>query len=196
MCRLKYIHFLIKGVYGFFCFKKLSVYISLNAKIIGARYISIGKKFGAGANFWLEAIDKYNGESYTPQISIGNNVSLSDFCHIAAINELIIGDNVLIGSRVHITDHYHGRYDADFTADSPCTPPILRKLHSPGSVRIGKNVWIGDGVVVLPGVEIGDGAIIGANSVVKRDVPANSVAVGIPAKIVKVFINGAWVKSI
>lgn len=64
-------------------------------------------------------------------------------------------------------------------------PPLFRPLFSKGPVIIGKNVWIGDKATILPGVTIGDGSIIGANSVVTKDVPAYSVVAGNPAKIIK-----------
>lgn len=64
-------------------------------------------------------------------------------------------------------------------------PPILRPLTSKGKVTIGRNVWIGDKATILPGITIGDGAIIGANAVVTHDVPPLSVAVGNPARIIE-----------
>lgn len=163
---------------------------------MGSRYIKVGKQFGAGDNFWIAAIDSYRGVTYNPEIKIGQNVSLSDFCHIAAINKIEIGNNVLIGSRVHITDHSHGNYTADTSADSPSSAPLSRKLYSAGPVKIGNNVWIGDGVVVLPGVIIGDGAVIGANSAVSHDVPANTMVAGVPARVIKYYENGHWCRNI
>lgn len=65
--------------------------------------------------------------------------------------------------------------------------PNLRPIESKGSVVIGNNVWLGDNVIVLPGVTIGDGVIVGANSVVTKNIPSYSVAVGNPAKVVKSF---------
>ena len=78
-----------------------------------------------------------------------------------------------------ITDHAHGSSCIDMT------PPANRELISGGAVFIGKNVWIGDKVTILPGTTIGDGAIVAANSVVSKDIPAYSVAAGNPAKILK-----------
>jgi acetyltransferase-like isoleucine patch superfamily enzyme len=63
--------------------------------------------------------------------------------------------------------------------------PMMRPLISKGKVIIGDNVWIGEGAMILPNVHIGEGAIIAANSVVTKDIPAYSIAVGIPAKIIK-----------
>lgn len=68
-------------------------------------------------------------------------------------------------------------------------PPLLRPLYSKGQVVIGKNVWIGDKVTILPGVSIGDGSVIAANSVVTKSIPPYSIAAGIPAKIIKQNTN-------
>ena len=63
-------------------------------------------------------------------------------------------------------------------------------------VKIGKNVWLGEGVIVMPGVTIGDGAVIGAHSVVNKSIPPACVAVGSPAKVIKKysFEQGVWLK--
>ncbi|MFH2123679.1 MAG: acyltransferase [Pseudomonadota bacterium] len=189
---MKKIGLLLNLLYGFLRFRRWSIYISPGARVYGLKHISIGMKFGAGKHFWMEAIDNYQNEKYSPKIIIGNNVSLSDFCHISAINQITIKDNVLIGSKVHITDHYHGNYGSDDNAISPDTSPIARPLHSPGGVEIGKNVWVGDGVIILPNVTIGDGAVVGANSVVNNDVPSNSIVAGAPARVVKKYKGGIW----
>ena len=67
--------------------------------------------------------------------------------------------------------------------------PRKRKLSFKGNISIGNNVWIGDKATILSGVFIGDGAVIGANSVVTKNVPAYSIAVGVPAKVIKCFDN-------
>lgn len=189
---LRKISFRFGAIYGYFVFRQWGLYIKFNSKITGAQYIKVDGLFGAGDYFWLAAIDDYNGVKYQPQIKFGNNVSLSDFCHIAAINKIEIGSDVLIGSRVHITDHSHGSYIADASADSPESIPIFRKLYSSGPVKIGNKVWIGDGVVILPNVTVGDGAVIGAGSMVTKNVEAGTMVVGVPAKIIKTYINGFW----
>lgn len=85
----------------------------------------------------------------------------------------------MIGSGVLITDHQHGTL-----ADSDI-PVADRKLVSKGAVAIGDNVWIGEHVCILSGVTIGEGSIIYANAVVTKSVPAHSLAVGVPAKVVE-----------
>lgn len=183
---------LIKYFVGFYYFKKLDVYLPITTKVIGSNQIKIGKQFGAGKNFWIEAVTRYFDDTFDPNITIGDNVSFSDQCHVASINEVSIGNGVLIGSGVHITDHSHGNYSCTSFASDPDIPPIFRRLSSVGKVRIEDNVWIGDGVVVLPGVTIGRGSVIGANSVVSRSIPEFTVAVGAPAKAIKQYIDGEW----
>jgi acetyltransferase-like isoleucine patch superfamily enzyme len=153
-------------------------YIKRPIYIIGGKYISIGKNFVAEQRLRLDAYDKFLSQNFDPNIQIGDNVSIEKDCHIACIVSIIIEDNVLIGSKVYISDHSHGSNDISLR-------PALRNLYSKGPVLIEKNVWIGEGVVVLPGVTIGMNSIIGANSVVTKSIPQNSVAVGNPAKVIR-----------
>lgn len=161
-------------------------YLGRSPKVFGISHIKLGDNFRVGDGLWLHAIPKYNTYVYDPHIEIGKNFSASDHLHIACCNKVFIGANVLMGSKIHITDHAHGVYSGD-DQSSPFEPPFERKLSSTGSVTIGDNVWIGDNVVVLPNTVIGNGAIIGANSVVTKDIPSNVIAVGCPAKAVKIW---------
>ncbi len=159
-------------------------YIGTNSHIRGCRHISIGSNFNAGIHLRLEAVVKHGDVSYAPVIRIGNNVSLSDFVHIAAVELIEIHDWVLVGSKVHITDHGHGLYIGS-PGSNPEDHPALRRLSSGRAVCIGANSWIGEMVNILPGVTIGTGCIIGAGSVVTRDIPDETIAVGVPAKPIK-----------
>lgn len=97
-----------------------------------------------------------------------------------------IGDNCLLASHIYISDNSHGVYSGSENDSCPDSPPVKREyITSP--VVIGKNCWIGESVLILPGVHIGDGCIIGAHSIVKNDIPAACIAVGIPARIVKKY---------
>lgn len=93
----------------------------------------------------------------------------------------MIGEFCLTGKWVTITDNSHGETDYD----SLLLPPKQRKITTKGPVVIGRNVWIGDKATILPGVTIGDGAVIAASAVVTKVVPAYSVVGGNPAKIIK-----------
>ncbi|HGO5294084.1 TPA: DapH/DapD/GlmU-related protein [Photobacterium damselae subsp. damselae] len=116
-----------------------------------------------------------------PLIDIRNNVSIGEGAHITACNFIQLNDNVLLGKYVTITDNSHGYSDRT----DNFLPPLKREVVSSGIVIIESRVWIGDKVTILPGVRIGEGAIIGSNSVVTKDIPKYSVAVGIPAAVIK-----------
>ena len=153
--------------------------------IINPQYISIGDNFSSLYNLRLEAIDIFESEKYTPELKIGNNFICNTDVHIGCIERIIIGDNVLLASRIYISDHSHGAV----TAEEMHIPPARRKLATKGPIVIEDNVWIGEGVCILPGVKIGRNSIIGANAVVTKSVPPFSVVAGIPAKVIRNLSN-------
>ncbi len=150
--------------------------------IRGSTFIKIGKHFTAGVGLRLDAFPDKKQNC----INIGNNVQVNDYVHICAIESLSIGNNVLIGSRVFITDHNHGSYSGLMEHSDPDVPPEKRKLSS-SPVYIGDNVWIGEGAGVLSGVRVGKGSVIGCGAVVTRDIPGYCLAVGSPARVVKKY---------
>lgn len=107
---------------------------------------------------------------------IGENCEFGDMTHIVALNDVKIGKAVLIASKVFISDTNHGSYKGNH-ADNPKTSPRQRPLVK-GVTRIGNNVWIGENAVILSGADIGDGCVIGANAVVTKKIPPNSIVVG------------------
>ncbi|URI09279.1 hypothetical protein MW290_27320 [Aquincola tertiaricarbonis] len=154
------------------------------AQIFGDRRMRLGQGFRAGRLLWLEAVSVYGTHRYTPTLTIGARFSGSDAVHIACAYSVEIGDDVLVGSKVHITDHNHGLYRGEGPHSSPDVPPAGRPLQG-GAVRVGHRVFLADGVVVLPGSTIGDGVIVGANSVVSGHLPAHTMCVGAPARPIK-----------
>jgi lipopolysaccharide O-acetyltransferase len=144
-------------------------------KIVRPDRISIGSNFSAGRSLWLESVE---GQG---RLIIGDDVNISDWVHIGCANRIEIKDGVLIGSKVLITDHSHGRVDAR-GIDEIEIRPNMRTVHSKGPVSIGRSAWIGDGVCVLANVNIGDDSIVGANSVVLTDIPSGTIWAGTPAK--------------
>lgn len=118
-----------------------------------------------------------------PLMKIGNGVSLGEYSHITCAREIEIGEGVLTGRFVLITDNGHGQSDMLELS----IPPIERKVHSNGKIVIGRNVWIGDKATILPNVIIGEGAIVAANAVVTKDVPACAIVAGCPAKVIKII---------
>ena len=151
--------------------------------MLGSKYITIGDKSYISKYSVLTAWDSYHYslQKFIPQIIIGNNVNIGEYCHITAINKIIIGDGVLTGRWVTITDNSHGA----FVEDELKIKPIIRPLYSKGEVVIGNNVWIGDKATILPGVHIGEGAIVAANAIVTKDVPAFSIVASNPGRIIK-----------
>ncbi|KAA6438336.1 sugar O-acetyltransferase [Dyadobacter flavalbus] len=109
-------------------------------------------------------------------ISLGKNVFINHACSFLDIGGIVIEDDVMIGPRVNITSETHPLEPAD------------RKTLIPKTVFIRRNAWIGAGATILPGVTVGENAVIAAGAVVNRDVPANSVVAGIPAKVIKEHI--------
>lgn len=150
---------------------------------LGLKFISIGNNFSCFPRLRLEAFERHLNNSYAPILNIGNNVSINFDCHIACVNSVQIGNNVLIASKVFITDHSHG--EAKIT-DLQMSPSA-RKVVSKGAVIIADNVWIGEGASILPNVIIGKNSIVGANAVVTKSFPENSLIGGNPAKLIKVI---------
>ena len=160
-------------------------YIEGHYKIVNPQYISLGNGFYSLWNLRIEAIDNYRGQLFSPEIVIGSNVQFHSDIHIGAIDKVVIGNDVLLASRIYISDHVHGEINSNDMSIVPADRIITTK----GPVIIEDNVWIGEGVTILAGVTIGKNSIIGANAVVNKSVPANCVAAGVPARVIKRFEN-------
>jgi len=119
---------------------------------------------------------RFDLEGTKRTLFIGDNCEMGDMTHIVAHDKVEIGNNVLIASKCFISDTNHGKYKGH-NQDSPMTEPNKRELVS-SPVKIGNNVWIGENVVILAGAQIGDGCIVGANSVVSKEIPDGSMVVG------------------
>ena len=111
-------------------------------------------------------------------IRIGKRVFINCCCHFQDQGGVEIGDDCLIGSFVVLATLNHG------------TDPEQRGDLLPGGIRLGKKVWVGSHATILPGVTVGDNAIIAAGAVVTKDVPANAVVAGVPARVVKLLDIG------
>lgn len=147
----------------------------------GKKYIEIGDYCLIGRNPHITAheMPQYN----TPvKISIGDGCMFGPDMHITAVNSIRIGKNVRTGKSVLISDNSHGD-PKDMALRN--IAPNARPIYSKGAIVIGDNVWIGEKAAILAGVTIGEGAIIGANAVVTKNIPPYSIAAGIPARIIK-----------
>ena len=186
-----------KLLYGLMVFGRKDICIFSDTRLGGIDCMRIGKGFTAGRGLWLEAVTEYPvaGQVFSPELIIGDRVSVGEYVHIGCNHRIVIGDDVLMGSKIYITDHNHGVYRGD-NSESPNVPPAERCLTENESVEIGDRCWIGEFVTILPGVIIGEGCIIGSHSTVTHDIPAGSIAVGSPAKVIKVWDKtlGIWAK--
>jgi acetyltransferase-like isoleucine patch superfamily enzyme len=110
------------------------------------------------------------------RLRIGPATYINRHTMLDAIESLEIGSRCAIGPGCYLTDHDHGM--------DPMLPPLGQPMIS-APTRLGNDVWLGANVVVLKGVSIGDRAVVGAGSVVTKDIPPDAVAVGVPARIVR-----------
>lgn len=154
------------------------------SRLIGAKYVHIKNDCAFGKNVVLEIWDHFGNEQvFKPYFEMGSNSSIGDDSHVTCINKIKIGNNVRIGRKTFISDNAHGASVRELLDIAPNHRP----LYSKGPVIIEDCVWIGEMSCILPGIQIGKGTIIGANSVVTHDIPPYCMAAGNPAKVIKVF---------
>jgi len=168
--------------FGFKRFGKHSRIIS-PLRIAHSEHMTIEENVYIDAYGYLIANTEFNRH---PEFVIKSGTKIGNFNHISCANRLVIGKNVLTADRVYISDNFHIYDNIDI-------PIKDQSIGSKGEVIIGDNSWIGDGVTIIS-CKIGKNCIIGANSVVLKDIPDYSVAVGSPARVVKKysFEDGKW----
>lgn len=151
------------------------VYISA----LGKRGVTIGNnvKIGAFSRLVLSVTMNQLGEF----IKIGDNAAIGEFAYLGGAGGLEIGNDCIIGQYLSCHPENHNYAD-------PFKPYRLQGVSRKG-IKIGKNCWIGSKVTVLDGVHIGDNCVIAAGSVVTKNMPANSVIVGVPAKVLRPIEN-------
>jgi acetyltransferase-like isoleucine patch superfamily enzyme len=152
--------------------------VSLPLRISGEDRIWIGSGVFLGSGCWLQTSRESGGRAVA--IRIGDNASIVGGMVISAVQSVIIEDAVLIARNAYISDHAHSYQDLS-------KPILAQGVDRVAPVVIKRGAWLGENVVVCPGVTIGRGSVVGANSVVKSDVPDFSIAVGSPARVVKCF---------
>jgi acetyltransferase-like isoleucine patch superfamily enzyme len=128
---------------------------------------------------WIHAIN-HREEPSSPKIVIKAHTSIGMGVTISAVRRIVLEAHVLLARNVYISDHGHGFEDIN-------TPIMFQGVRAIGEVSIGEHTWIGQNACVMPGVQIGRHCVIGANSVVTRDLPDYCVAVGSPARIIKQY---------
>ncbi|MBN1183545.1 MAG: acyltransferase [Bacteroidales bacterium] len=152
--------------------RNLRVYCPL--KIDGFKRIFIGENVSIGYKIWLAASSALNKDV---EVVIGDGCTIGGFNHIYATGKIIIGKNVLTAERVYISDNLHNY-------EIPGVPIIQQGVRQLNEVEIGSGTWIGENACIM-GVKIGRNCVIGANSVVTKDIPDFCIAVGVPARIIK-----------
>ena len=166
------------------------IYIDPSVRLYGPEYIAIGAGTRIELDSRLQAIDWYppSGQRFQPEIIIGERCFIEFFVHIGACYRVEIGNDVTIASGCYISDHQH-RYD------DPLTPISLQPLTEEGHVIIGDDSFIGERACVFSNVTIGRHVVVGANSVVTKNIPSYCVAAGVPARVLRhySFEQKAWV---
>lgn len=161
-------------------------------RIHNPQHIFLGSSVKLGPSSVLSASEAYPGnwmkhpdgrhieQRFEPVLRIGDRVTATSGLQVFALQEIIIEDDVMFASNVFISDATHGYGTA-------LEPYKYQGMTQPQAIRIGVGSWIGQNVVVMPGVTIGECAIVGANSVVTQDIPSRAIALGNPAKVIKMW---------
>lgn len=161
--------------------------------IRGRKFISFGE--GLTTGFWCRFEVNRLEDDNRKRIIFGDNIQVNDFVHISAMERVEIGDGCLMASHIYISDNSHGCYKGYENDSDPSVQPDHRDyLVNP--VIIGKNVWIGEGVIIMPGVKIGDGCVIGAHSLVNKSIPPRTIVGGNPATPIKRYSEESkkWIR--
>lgn len=146
--------------------------------IMNERYIHIGSNTLIGPGITLSAGMVPGQRCLTDRVvTIGDRCLIGRGSGIVGHLEIVIGDDVWTGHHVYITDQNHGYDDPDL--------PISRQVQPERPVRIGNGSWLGHGTVVLPGSDIGDHVVVGANSVVNGVLPSFTLCAGAPARVIR-----------
>lgn len=145
----------------------------INALSKGGVHIGRGVSIGSGSIIECTGVIRNLGE----KLIIGNHVGIAQNCFIGVRGKVEIGDDCIFASNVSLIAENH-----NFSLKNI---PIRQQGENRKGIKIGKNCWIGTRVTILDGVTIGDGCVIGAGAVVTKDIPSDSVVVGVPARVIK-----------
>jgi acetyltransferase-like isoleucine patch superfamily enzyme len=169
--------------------------------IVDPGFMHIGDDVWLGPGATLLAITRLPGEpllpadmvppfrqAFEPRIMIGNRVTSTGSLTIGAHKEITIEDDVMFATNVMLSDALHGY-------ETPQTPYKYQPMTRIEPIVIKRGCWIGQNVVIMPGVTIGELSIIGANSVVTKNIPARSIAAGSPARVIKTWdaVGHGWI---
>jgi len=177
-----------QGLSGYKSFGKGSV-IKFPSKVWNKDCIEIGKNVFIAENAFLSTVKEHKGKKFQPSLVIGDNVCIGANFHVSCTESVIIEKNVLISDRVFIADGMH-----EF--ENISVPIIDQPMTNKGKVLIKEGSFLGINIVILAGVTVGKNSVVGASSVVTRNVPDYSVVIGNPARIIKMYDGKTkkWIK--
>lgn len=178
---------LIEKIYYYSIIKKMPKYgknirISIGTRIDLPQYVSFGENVYIGKFSWFSIAQV--SQEIIPKVEIGDNTYIGNNFLLSCVEEIKIGKNVMISDRCFIGDTEH-------CFDKKDIPIKEQPLLSAGKVEIGDDCWIGVGTSILPNVKIGKHCVVGANSVVTKDIPDYHIAVGNPTKVIKKIVCAA-----
>lgn len=156
--------------------------------LVGRERIRIGERTTVLKSGYINAVTEYAGVRHNPQVVIGDDVYIGRHVYLTAIDGIWIGDGCVLSEHVYITDLFHGMDpDAGLIMNQP--------LVSRGPVKLGAHCFIGYRASIMPGVELGERCMVGANSVVTRSFAAYSMVAGSPARLIKSYdhVRKQWV---
>lgn len=175
-----------------FRFKSIGTncFIGLRSSINKPRYLELGNDVRIGNDLRVSFYDEFAQVKMNPYLQLGNRTYIGNHFTALCADKIIIEDDVLIASYVMITTENHGMDPENELVYGK--QPLMTK-----PVVIESGAWIGEKVSIMPGVTIGKKAIIGTNSVVTRSVPPYSIAVGNPARVIKIydFVEKKWTNT-
>lgn len=145
--------------------------------VYNKKHIFIGNNVIVRNGARIEAVVNWNGIKYTPELILEDGVTCEQNLHIISAKKVLIKKGVTIAPNVMIMDNEHSHKDHDVK--------ILEQVLDVKETIVGEDSFLGKNVCVMPGVRIGRGCVIGANAVVTKDIPDYSIAVGVPAKVIK-----------
>lgn len=175
--RCKIFSLLISGAFAHFGRKTVLMY---PIRLSGEERIAIGDHVFIGPGSWLQTLP--DAENASVAVSIGKGSSFAGACVVSAVRSVTLEENVLLARNVYISDHSHKYTDIDL-------PVMAQGLDKIQPVLIKQGAWLGQNVVVCPGVTIGAGSVVGANSVVVKSIPDHCVAAGAPARVLKTIVS-------
>ena len=150
-------------------------------------YVSIGKNLKLKRNWRIECYPTFGHQKLSPQLQIGDNVIINFGFTAFVADKIFIGSNCIFAANVTLISENHG-------INPELNKPYYAQNLTTGPITIGEGCWLGQNVSVLPNVSIGEKSIIATNAVVSHDIPAYSIAAGIPARVIKQFdiIEKKW----